>query len=239
MEAVILAGGLGTRLGSKLHDLPKAMAPIAGRPFLALLLDQLIAAGCTRAILSVGYRRGAIIDAFQHNYRGLPLDYAVEERPLGTGGAIRLSLGRVTEQSTLVLNGDTFLDVDLASIAAFHDAMGRSMTMAVTRVADTARYGGVVLRDKVVSGFTEKSRMEAGEISAGWINAGVYMLKREFPWPQGLPEQFSFERDVLNAHLATLQPAAFRCEGYFLDIGVPEDLDRAQIELARKGPGAI
>jgi D-glycero-alpha-D-manno-heptose 1-phosphate guanylyltransferase len=229
MEAVILAGGLGTRLSSKLPDLPKAMAPVAGRPFLAFLLDQLIAAGCERAILSVGYRRAAIIDAFKHNYRGLPLIYAIEESPLGTGGAIRLSLDHVRKPFALVLNGDTFLDLDLLSISAFHSSMGRSMTMAVTQVDDTSRYGGVVLQNNLVAGFTEKSHR-----GAGWINAGVYVLNRDFPWPPNLPPHFSFERDVLNSHLDSLEPAAFRCEGYFLDIGVPKDLDRAQADLGKK-----
>lgn len=233
MEAVILAGGLGTRLGSRLSDLPKAMAPVAGRPFLALLLDQLIAAGCERAILSVGYRRGAIIDAFQDSYRGLPLIYAVEESPLGTGGAIRLSFLSVTEPSALVLNGDTFLDADLQSIAAFHGSTGQPMTMAVTQVADTSRYGGVILKDNRITGFTEKSCQ-----GPGWINAGVYALNRNFPWPRNLPTQFSFEKDVLNAHVDSLQPAAFRWQGYFLDIGVPEDLDRAQLDLRNRSSAA-
>jgi D-glycero-alpha-D-manno-heptose 1-phosphate guanylyltransferase len=230
MEAIILAGGLGTRLGSRLADLPKAMAPVAGRPFLALLLDRLIAVGCERAILAVGYRRDAIIGHFQQSYRGLPLIYTIEEQPLGTGGAIRLSLEQVTDSSALVLNGDTFLDLEPQEICAYHRSTRRSMTMAVTQVADTSRYGGVLLRDNTITGFTEKGRH-----GAGWINAGVYVLDRNFAWPHDLPAQFSFEKDVLGPHIETLRPAAFQCRGYFLDIGVPEDLDRAQIELRERG----
>lgn len=230
MEAIILAGGLGTRLGSRLADLPKAMAPVAGRPFLALLLDRLIAAGCERAILAVGYRRDAITGYFQQSYRGLPLIYAIEEQPLGTGGAIRLSLEQATDSSALVLNGDTFLDFDPQEICAHHRSAKRSMTMAVTQVADTSRYGGVLLQDGLVTGFTEK-----GQQGPGWINAGVYVLDRTFAWPHDLPAQFSFEKDVLGPLIETVQPAAFQCRGYFLDIGVPEDLDRAQIELREQG----
>ena len=222
--------GWALALSSKLPDLPKAMAPVAGRPFLALLLDQLIAAGCERAILSVGYRRDAIIDAFQHSYRGLPLVYAVESKPLGTGGAIKRSLALITKPSSLVLNGDTFLDIDLPRFAASHRPADSSMTMALAYVADTSRYGGVLFQDGLIKGFAEKGRQ-----GPGWINAGVYVLNREFPWPPVLPEQFSFERDVLDRHLDTLRPAAFQCNGYFLDIGVPEDLDRAQLELGNRG----
>lgn len=230
MEAIILAGGLGTRLSSKLPDLPKAMAPIRGRPFLALLLDQLIAAGCERVLLSVGHRRNAIIEKFQRSYRELPLTYVVEENALGTGGAIQLALKRVIGQASLVLNGDTFLDADLSRLATFHDPTCSIMTMATTRAADASRYGGVIVENHVITGFTEKGRQ-----GPGWINAGVYVLNRSFPWPTEVGTQFSFEKDVLGRHLDTIRPRAFPCEGYFLDIGIPEDLDRAQVELGDKG----
>src|ERR1700749_5301445 len=112
MEAVILAGGLGTRINSRLKDLPKSMAPVGGRPFLALLLDQLFAAGSARVLLSVGYLRRAILETFGDSYRGMPLKYVIEEKPLGTGGAMRLALSQTQEHATLVLNGDTYVDID-------------------------------------------------------------------------------------------------------------------------------
>ena len=226
MEAVILAGGLGTRLSSRLKDLPKCMAPVGGRPFLTLLLDQLIAAGCGRVILSVGHLRDVILEAFQESYRGIPLHYVIEAAPLGTGGAIRMALSHAHEPSVPVLNGDTYLDVDFSAIADLHRSAGRPMTMAVTQVKDTARYGGVLIDGERVSGFVEKGRQ-----GPGWINAGVYVLDRNFPWPEGLPSRFSFETDLLAPSLDRIRPAAFPCNGYFLDIGVPEDLDRAQVEL--------
>lgn len=230
MEAIILAGGLGTRLSTRLTNLPKAMAPVAGRPFLEILLDQLAEAGCARVILSVGYLREVILDAFQESYRGMLLDYVMEETPLGTGGAIRLALQHAHESSPLVLNGDTYVDVDLAAMQALHCSTGGAMTMAVTEVKDTARYGGVILEGERVTGFIEKGRS-----GRGWINAGAYVLTREFPWPEGLPLRFSFETDVLVPGVDRLRPVAYQHTGYFLDIGVPEDLDRAQTELARKG----
>lgn len=227
MEAIILAGGLGTRLGARLAHCPKAMAPIAGRPFLEILLDRLADAGCVRVILSVGHLREVILRAFAEQYRGMIIDFAIEEDPLGTGGAIRKALQMTHEESALVLNGDTYLDVDYSALWACHRAAGRPMTMAVAKVADTARYGGVVVEAERVAGFVEK-----GRTGSGWINGGAYVLNRDFAWPENLPGRFSFETDVLAPFVDTLRPAAFFCTGYFLDIGIPEDLDRAQVELA-------
>jgi len=226
MEAIILAGGLGTRLRSRLSSLPKVMAPIAGRPFLAILLDQLVDQGCSRIILSVGYLGHLICNAFSNPHRGVPIDYVVEESPLGTGGAIRLALSHARERSVLVLNGDTYLDADFAAMLSLHGSVGSTMTMAVTRVQEMSRYGGVVLDEGYIAGFLEK-----GRTGPGWINAGVYVLASTFLWPEGLPSRFSFETDLLAPFLSRLRPAAFLCRGHFLDIGTPEDFDRAQNEL--------
>jgi D-glycero-alpha-D-manno-heptose 1-phosphate guanylyltransferase len=231
MEAVILAGGLGTRISSRLQDLPKSMAPIGGRPFLALLLDRLVAARCTRVLLSVGHVRGVILETFGASYRGMPLKYVVEEKPLGTGGAIRLALAQTQEKAALVLNGDTYVDMDFAALAALHHSACRPMTMAVTHVRDASRYGGVLIEGGLITGFAEK-----GIQGPGWINAGVYLLDQDFPWPKNLASPFSFETDVLGPALNQILPAAFQSNGYFLDIGVPEDLDRAQKELGGTVP---
>jgi D-glycero-alpha-D-manno-heptose 1-phosphate guanylyltransferase len=231
MEAIILAGGLGTRLRSRIRDVPKSMAPVAGRPFLEILLDRLIDQGCDRFVLSVGYLRQVIIDAFGENYRGVPLSYAVEDTPLGTGGAIRLALKQVVEPSVLVLNGDTYLDANFAAMLSLHASAGRPMTMAVTRVPDVARYGGVTIAEGQVTGFIEK-----GQSGGGWINAGVYVLDNTFSWPENLETPFSFETDVLVPRVNQLHAAAFACDGQFLDIGVPEDLDRAETELTFERP---
>jgi D-glycero-alpha-D-manno-heptose 1-phosphate guanylyltransferase len=226
MEAIILAGGLGTRLRSRLPELPKSMAPVAGRPFLAILLDQMVNAGCGRILLSVGYRREAILETFGGRYKGVPLHYVVEEEPLGTGGAIRLALAEA-EGTAIVINGDTYLDLSVTEMFAFHARTGSTMTMAVTEVEDMARYGGVVIEREHVIGFVEK-----GHTGRGWINAGAYVLGQDFPWPEGLPRKCSFENDVLVPFVNEMLPGAFRHLGRFLDIGIPEDLDRAQVELA-------
>jgi D-glycero-alpha-D-manno-heptose 1-phosphate guanylyltransferase len=233
VEAIVLAGGLGTRLSSRLVDRPKPMALVAGRPFLAILLDRLVQSGCTRVLLSVGHLRSVIMDTFGDGYRGVPITYVVEEVPLGTGGAIRKALDFCQEECCLVLNGDTYLDLDYAALWESHRASNSSITMAVAEVADCGRYGRVQIgrmgATEYVAGFEEKGR--GGK---GWINAGVYALKRQFPWPTELGDRFSFENDVLVPHVETLRPQAFRHTGYFLDIGVPADLDRAESELASR-----
>jgi D-glycero-alpha-D-manno-heptose 1-phosphate guanylyltransferase len=227
MEAIILAGGLGTRLSSRLSGVPKAMAPVAGQPFLRILLDQLVNAGCTRIVLSVGHLRDVISETFQDSYREIPLDYAVEETPLGTGGGIRLALEHAKESVVLVLNGDTYLDVDFSALLRMHASMPGPLTMAITQVGDMGRYGGLVIERDIVVRFIEK-----GQAGPGWINAGVYAIEKDFPWSDGLSSRFSFETDVLSPFLAELRPKAFRCTGKFLDIGTPDDFDRAQTELA-------
>ena len=238
-EAIVLAGGLGTRLASRLAGIPKAMAPVAGRPFLEILLSQLDRAGCARVLLSVGHLHSAIQDRFGASFRGLALDYVIEEVPLGTGGAIRKALPAAGTESVLVLNGDTFLQADYAAMLQFHAAWRAGMTMAVTHQQDIARYGGVVLQAERIVGFEEKGRSGPGSRPGsgpgsrpGWINAGAYVLRKDLQWPRSLPEKFSFELDFLAPEIGRLAPAAFVVDGFFLDIGVPEDLDRAQQELA-------
>ncbi len=227
MEAIILAGGLGTRLASRLDGIPKGMARVGDRPFLEILLGQVKGAGCTRVLLSVGHLNAAIRSHFGASFREMPLDYVIEDLPLGTGGAIRKALTQAAEESVLVLNGDTFLEADYAAMMRFHEAERVSMTIAVTRQDNTARYGGVRVEGRRIVGFAEK-----GGTGSGWINAGAYVLPKAMEWPAALPGKFSFETDFLVPEVERLAPAAFEVDGFFLDIGVPADLDRAQRELA-------
>jgi D-glycero-alpha-D-manno-heptose 1-phosphate guanylyltransferase len=227
MEAIVLAGGFGTRLAARLHNTPKPMASIAGRPFLEILLGALARNGCTRVLLSVGHLHQVIQDHFGASFQSMRLDYVIERVPLGTGGAIRAALEEAREPSVLVLNGDTFLEADLAALLAAHEAAEAAFTMAIAHQPDIARYGGVLVEGDRIVGFEEKGRR-----GPGWINAGVYAIVRELAWPLALGDKFSFERDFLMPELARLAPLAFPVNGFFLDIGVPEDLDRAQTELA-------
>lgn len=225
MKAIVLAGGLGTRLRERVPDVPKPMAPVAGRPFLEYLLDALARAGCDEVVLSVGHLSHQIDGHFGRAYRGMALRYAVEHTPLGTGGAIAFALTQwpADAGAVLVLNGDTFLDVDVAQVFEHHRVAGVPITMVLREVADTLRYGAVLVEDGRVQRFADKGRS-----GPGLINAGTYVI--DAPWFRqlGLPECFSMEADVLQARCAELRPAAFVTDANFIDIGIPEDYDRAQ-----------
>lgn len=227
MEAIILAGGLGTRLRNVIPDLPKPMAPICGRPFLAILLDELISTGFTTITLAVGYRYEAIRDYFRQNYGSLRLNYSVEKKPLGTGGAIRLALEQTTAPQVFVLNGDTHLELDYRAMLRAHLKAGAALTMAVIRVPDAGRYGALDIEQGHIRGFFEKGRS-----GPGWINGGVYLLSAELLDRYALPRVFSFETNLLTPNVRELKPLAFQTEGTFIDIGIPEDYDRAQDLLA-------
>ncbi|HHM06046.1 MAG TPA: D-glycero-D-manno-heptose 1-phosphate guanosyltransferase [Gammaproteobacteria bacterium] len=227
MEAIILAGGLGTRLRSVVPDLPKPMAPVGGRPFLAWLLDTLVEAGFGRAVLAVSYRHEVIQGCFGERYRSLSLAYSVEPEPRGTGGAIRLALGRIATPQVFVVNGDTWLDMDYAAMAAAHLAADARLSMAVAKVPDVARYGALALAGGRVRGFLEK-----GRAGPGAINGGVYLMATSLFDGFVLPEAFSFEADFLMPHVSDLQPLAVTAPGAFIDIGIPADYARAQALLA-------
>ena len=230
MQAIILVGGLGTRLRRVISDLPKPMAPVAGRPFLAWVLDALLEAGFSRAVLAVGYRHEIIRAHFGERYRGLALHYSVEENPLGTGGAIRLAGDQISVFPVFVLNGDTYLELDYRAMLAAHQHAQTQMSVAVCQVPDVSRYGALELEDGVIHGFLEK-----GRDGPGYINAGVYLLSAEVIERIPPGEPFSFEQQLLMPQVRTIRPLAFETDGMFIDIGVPEDYARAQHLFA---PGA-
>jgi D-glycero-alpha-D-manno-heptose 1-phosphate guanylyltransferase len=227
-EAVILAGGFGTRLRAVVSDVPKPMAPIGDQPFLALLMAHLARNGFGRVVLSVGYLADAIVAHFGASWRGMVLDYAREDVPLGTGGAIRAALARCTADHVHVFNGDTYLGLDCAVTEALWEAR-RTPIIVAREVPDTARYGRLEVDPAGrVAGFLEK----AASGGPGWINAGCYVLPRaiadEFP-PD---DPFSFETDYLRHAVARRPILACPTEADFIDIGTPEDYARAQALLA-------
>lgn len=223
-EAIVLAGGLGTRLRSTVPDLPKPMAPVAGRPFLERLLERWIGQGIGRFVLSVGYRHELIRAHFGVRFLGAEIDYAVEETPLGTGGALLLAARRLRDgKDFLAMNGDTWLEVECRSLEAFHREKRSDVSIAVLRNTDTQRYAGVgVDAARRVTGF--------GVRGAAEINGGVYLMAA------GVIERAGFEAGARCSLEADLLPRlvaggagvhAFPCEGRFIDIGVPEDYRRA------------
>lgn len=223
MEAIVLAGGLGTRLRGVVDDVPKPMAPVQGRPFLAFVLDQLVDSGFRTAILAVGYRHEAIRLHFGAEYRGLALLYSVEEKPLGTGGAIRLASAQATTRDVFVLNGDTYVELDFHAMQGAHLHAGAQLSIAICQVPDVARYGALEVGEGIVRGFHEKGRS-----GRGWINGGVYLLgpalRHRFP-PRAA---FSFEQALLVPEAQSIRPLAYPATGLFIDIGMPEDYAKAQ-----------
>lgn len=226
-EAVILAGGLGTRLRPVVDDLPKPMAPINERPFLEYQLDYLIAQGIERVILSVGYLRHKIERHFGPRYGALAIEYAVEARPLGTGGGLLQAVELCCcEQPVLVLNGDTWFPVALAEMAEIHRRHHAGVTIALREADAAGRYAGIILDDnnRIVK-FSS-----SGEERSRWINGGVYLISPAvlLKWQTDAGKRLSLECDLLEAGIANGM-SCYGCasEAPFIDIGVPEDYVRA------------
>jgi len=224
LSAVILAGGLGTRLRGVVDDRPKVMAPVAGRPFITHLLDQLAASGIRQVTLCTGYLAECVQSELGDAYDGMQLRYSVEERPLGTGGALRLAVDGLAGDALLVLNGDSYCHCDLADFRAGWVANGARGGMVLVRVTDVSRFGAV-LTDAAsqVKSFVEKG----GQSGPGLINAGLYLLPVDLirELEAGCP--LSLEREVIP-RLVTEGLFAYPCPGPFIDIGIPEEYQRAQ-----------
>ena len=226
MKAIILAGGFGTRLRERVPDLPKPMAPVAGIPFLQYILDHLIKGGIHEIILSVGYRADVIISHFQQTYHGASISYAMESEPLGTGGAIAHALKDHDDQAVMVVNGDTFVNLNYAQLLDWYQQEAPSIAIVLKEMEDVSRYGSVIVSSGIVSGFLEK-----GNTGPGLINAGIYLLSPNIFNTYCLKGNFSLESDLIQQHCLDLSPRAFITNAYFIDIGVPEDYERAQYEL--------
>jgi NDP-sugar pyrophosphorylase family protein len=225
LTAAILCGGLGTRLRSVVADRPKALAPVRGRPFVTYLLDRLAEASVGEVVLLTGYRADQVQDALGATYAGMSLIYSEERTPLGTAGAVRWALPCFSGRTVLLLNGDSYCDVDLAAFAALHRRHGARASLVLARVEDASRFGLVRAGpDGRVRRFEEK----AAAAGRGWINAGVYLLDRALieELPRARPA--SLERDMFPRWAAGGQLHGFRCRGRFLDIGTPESYAEAE-----------
>ena len=220
-EAIVLAGGLGTRLRGTVPHLPKPMAPVAGRPFLRYILDSLSDNGFDHVVLAVGYMRHVIQDYFNGQYRNLSISYSVEDHPLGTGGAIAQALTYCENDWVFVLNGDTYLGVDYSELEKHvNDSV---QCILSSRMMDcAARYGTL----QVVENGTIERFVEKGSVKKGLINGGVYLLKRNSFL--GFHGAFSFERDYLEKRVDDGVLISCLTNAMFIDIGVPNDYERAQ-----------
>jgi D-glycero-alpha-D-manno-heptose 1-phosphate guanylyltransferase len=224
-EAIILAGGLGTRLRSAVPELPKCMAPVAGRPFIHYITDYFHRAGITHFIFALGYKHDQFEDFFRQDFATGGYSISLEHEPLGTGGAIRQACTFGREDSVLVLNGDTFFGISLAELSAFHDTTGADCSLCLKPMTNFDRFGVVGLdEDHRVTQFREKQYYDTG-----LINGGVYALNRRRFLEEGLPEKFSFEKDYLEKGRHRLYGLVQ--DSYFIDIGIPEDYRRVQQEI--------
>ena len=224
-EAIILAGGLGTRLRTAVPDLPKCMAPVGGRPFIGYVTDYFRRAGIQRFIFALGYKHSAFDDFFRQDFPKGGYAVSLEQEPLGTGGAIRQACTLATEQTVLILNGDTFFRIGLEALSAFHHEHEADCSLCLKPMKDFNRFG-VVEQDaqQRVRHFREKQYY-----AEGLINGGVYALEVEKFLQEN--QVFSFEKDYLEKVLDTRRIFGLVQDTYFIDIGIPEDYQQVQNQI--------
>ncbi len=229
-EAIILAGGLGTRLRDAVPDLPKCMAPVAGKPFLHYVINYLQQQGIERFIFSLGYMHQVIEKFLAEEYPLLSYQSVIEEEPLGTGGAIQLACKKADDKNVLILNGDTLFKINVPQLAAFHSLLNAACTLALKPMYNFERYGVVEINAQgSVLSFKEKDFY-----ASGLINGGVYALNVPAFLSLGLPVKFSFEKDYLEKYYAAQKMMGLVQDEYFIDIGIPEDFERAGREFINK-----
>jgi D-glycero-alpha-D-manno-heptose 1-phosphate guanylyltransferase len=228
IEAIILAGGLGTRLRDVVPDLPKCMAPVAGRPFLYYVINALQLQGVNHFIFSLGYKHELIEAWLKENYPRLNYEVVIEEEPLGTGGAIRYACHKAKGKTVLVTNGDTLFITDVAALLSLHQEKNPECTMALKPMTNFDRYGSVMIKDNIITHFAEKKNNKEG-----LINGGVYILDKQKFESGHWPSKFSFEKEFLEPLSQSNKIAGLPQDGYFIDIGIPTDYNQAQEDLAQ------
>jgi D-glycero-alpha-D-manno-heptose 1-phosphate guanylyltransferase len=227
-DVIILAGGLGTRLSTTIGAIPKAMAPVAGKPFLDYLLTYLRNSGLPNVILSVGYLNEQIINHFGNFWYGSTIVYSIESEPLGTGGALKQALKYCTSERVLVMNGDTIFAVDLIDMYITQEKTNADLVIALRKVKDAGRYGSIVKdRKGRILEFKEKDPT-AG---SGLVNGGIYLMKRMLIERNPLPDKFSLENDLFATACKIKNFRGVEYNNYFLDIGIPSDYEKAQTEF--------
>jgi D-glycero-alpha-D-manno-heptose 1-phosphate guanylyltransferase len=233
-EAIILAGGLGTRLRSVVPDLPKCMAPVAGKPFLYYVIAYLKEEGIRNFVFSVGYKSESIVNFVNKEFlhansygSAINFQFSTEDEPLGTGGAIKQSGKKASGHNVLVCNGDTLFKIDVQKLNNFHLEHNADCTLCLKPMNNFERYGVVEINNNgLIKSFKEKQFYETG-----FINGGVYALNIRNFMKEDLPEKFSFEKDYLEKYVEKRNMYGVVQDGYFIDIGIPEDYERAGREL--------
>ena len=227
IEAVILAGGRGTRLGEAYATLPKCLVAVREKPFLFYMIEQLKAQGIEKFVLALGFLHEQVEEFMQLQFPLLHYVCSIEQEPLGTGGAINLASKSCSEADVLLVNADTFFKVNIEALANFHFANNASCTLALKQMKNCDRYGIVELDAAgQVNNFKEK---QPG--TSGWINGGTYILNLHAFFATGLTGSFSFEKEYLEKQHGKQKIMGLAQEAYFIDIGIPADLNKAQSEL--------
>ncbi len=223
MEVIILAGGFGTRLQNMVSDRPKPMALICGKPFLHFLFCYLKKYNVIHIVLSVGYKSDMIVDYFADAYNGINITYSFEDKPLGTGGAIKQALKFTRDQDVIVINGDTLFNISLTDLTL---PSGADISIALKEMSCFDRYGSILTNeDGQIVSFKEKEYQ-----SAGLINAGIYRLTRNLFDNIETEDRFSFESFMGN-NVNKINIFSNTFDDYFVDIGVPDDYIKAQKEV--------
>jgi D-glycero-alpha-D-manno-heptose 1-phosphate guanylyltransferase len=231
MEAIVLVGGLGTRLRNVVSDRPKVLAPIGNKPFLDFILKYLVHYEIDRIVLSVCYKKEQVQERYGNRFEKAEILYCEEEEPLGTGGAIQKSLTLCRSENVFVLNGDSLFLVPLDKMKAFHEKTGGMATLAVRQVPEGSRYGRIVFDGAHrILNFVEKEKS-----GAGYINGGVYYMNRRRmeKTVKGLNPPFSIEKDIFPKQKDLF---AFPTDAFFIDIGTPESWQEAQTALPAHFP---
>ena len=224
--AIILAGGMGTRLKTIISDLPKPMAPIMNVPFLTYQLNYLKHFGIKKVIFSVGYLSEKIIAHYNQSFENISIEYSIEKNPLGTGGGIRMAMSNLNEDLVLILNGDSFFDLNLEQFYNLHLEQKADFSLALRYVNNSERYGNIEFNSSnQITSFIEKNQLN----QSGYINAGVYILSKKLYLQNTKPDiNFSIEKDFFEKQLNQLIIKGFEFKDYFIDIGIPEDYLKAQ-----------
>ncbi len=232
MKAIVLAGGLGTRIRSAIgEDLPKAMAPVHNKPFLEFILHHLSAGGVTEVVIAVGYKYTPIVQYFGDTFDGMQIKYSIESEPLGTGGALFLAMSNFASNGNMheiiVLNGDTYFPVDLNVLALTHRENQADVTFALKHIENASRYALIGIDDdnRIVS-FDEKERSSSGLINGGVLVLNYRTLQNMFP--QG---NFSLEQ-YFSSSISGVKMYGCVSDQYFIDIGIPEDYLKFQEYIA-------
>lgn len=229
MQAIILAGGLGTRLRSVVNEHPKALAPVAGKPFLYWLIIFLQKQGITNFIFSIGYLHEQVEFFLKEQFPTLNYQTVVENEPLGTGGAINLCLNFCKQKDVLLVNGDTFFELDILAFYTNFISTASDCSIALTPMQNFDRYGSVTItKENIITEFNEKQYCENGLINTGLVlfRKSVFEAKT-----RSLPDKFSFEKDFIEPNISDLKITGYITTGYFIDIGIPSDYQKAQIEI--------